>query len=60
MAVPGEVAGNSRLKLMRFADPQPARTIGLAWRKMATRKAQFRHLGELLRDLWIEPAPPGA
>lgn len=52
MAVSGEITGNSRLKLVRFAEPQPARTIGLAWRKTATRKGQFRHLGALLRTLW--------
>lgn len=54
MAIPAEVASNSRLKLMRFAEPQPARTIGLAWRRTATRKGQFRHLGELLRTLWTD------
>lgn len=55
MAVPSEVAGNSRLKLMRFAEPQPSRTIGLAWRKTAARKSQFRYLAGLLKDLWLNP-----
>lgn len=52
MAVPSEIAANSRLKLMRFADPEPARTIGLAWRKTATRKEHFHLLGDLLRGFW--------
>lgn len=57
MAVRGEAAANPRLKLMRFAEPQPSRTIGLAWRATATRKAHFRYLGELLMEFRREFRP---
>src|SRR5579872_1435247 len=31
-------ASDNRVKLLRFAEPQPARTIGLAWRRTSPRK----------------------
>lgn len=37
------------LKLMRFVEPEPARTIGLAWRHSTPRSADFKALGELAR-----------
>jgi LysR family hydrogen peroxide-inducible transcriptional activator len=36
-----------RLKLLRFAEPQPSRTIGLAWRRTSPRKADFLALGQI-------------
>ena len=36
------------IHLMRFIDPQPRRTIGLAWRKSSPRKRHFAELGKLI------------
>ena len=36
------------IKLMRFADPEPRRVIGLAWRKSSPRKRHFAELGKLI------------
>jgi LysR family transcriptional regulator, hydrogen peroxide-inducible genes activator len=39
---------DERVKLLRFADPQPQRNIGLAWRQTSPRKADFLELGQIL------------
>jgi LysR family hydrogen peroxide-inducible transcriptional activator len=39
---------DGRVKLLRFADPQPARTIGLAWRRTSPRKQDFAALGQIM------------
>ena len=39
---------DERVKLLRFADPAPGRTIGLAWRPTSPRKADFAALGEVI------------
>lgn len=39
---------DERVKLLRFADPQPQRQIGLAWRPTSPRKADFMELGQIL------------
>ena len=39
---------DERVKLLRFADPEPGRTIGLAWRRTSPRKADFIALGEVI------------
>jgi len=44
----GDDMRDSRVKLLRFAEPQPARTIGLAWRRTSPRKRDFIALGEIL------------
>jgi LysR family hydrogen peroxide-inducible transcriptional activator len=31
-----------RVKLLRFADPAPDRTVGLTWRRTSPRKVDFR------------------
>ncbi len=41
---------DSRVKLLRFADPEPARTVGLAWRRTSPRKQDFVALGNAVRD----------
>src|SRR6266700_2248188 len=38
---------DQRLKLLRFAEPQPSRTIGLAWRRTSPRKADFVAFGQI-------------
>ena len=37
-----------RVKLLRFAEPQPARTIGLAWRRTSPRQQDFAALGKIV------------
>jgi LysR family hydrogen peroxide-inducible transcriptional activator len=40
-----------RVKAVQFADPAPARTIGLAWRRTSPRKSDFAALGQLVSDV---------
>ena len=39
---------DDRVKLLRFNEPQPGRTIGLAWRRTSPRKKDFAALGEIV------------
>jgi LysR family transcriptional regulator, hydrogen peroxide-inducible genes activator len=39
---------DARVKVLRFASPQPGRTIGLAWRRTSPRKSDFIALGEMV------------
>jgi LysR family transcriptional regulator, hydrogen peroxide-inducible genes activator len=39
---------DERVKLLRFADPAPGRSIGLAWRHTSPRKADFTALGNVI------------
>jgi LysR family hydrogen peroxide-inducible transcriptional activator len=41
---------DQRVKLLRFAAPQPGRTVGLAWRRTSPRKADFLALGQLITE----------
>jgi LysR family transcriptional regulator, hydrogen peroxide-inducible genes activator len=41
---------DSRVKLLRFAEPAPVRTIGLAWRRTSPRKQDFAALGRVITD----------
>jgi LysR family hydrogen peroxide-inducible transcriptional activator len=49
MSVASETGHDPALTVLPFADPPPHRSIGLTWRRTATRKADFRALGELIR-----------
>ena len=49
IALPVE-ARDERVKVLRFRDPEPARQIGLAWRRTSPRKADFAALGEIVRE----------
>jgi LysR family transcriptional regulator, hydrogen peroxide-inducible genes activator len=52
---------DERVKLLRFAEPQPQRQIGLAWRPTSPRKADFLELGQiLLRALKCEQSNKNA
>jgi LysR family hydrogen peroxide-inducible transcriptional activator len=42
---------DERVKLLRFADPAPGRTVGLAWRRTSSRKTDFTALGELITEM---------
>ncbi len=49
--VAAEAEGHDeRVALLRFAEPQPARTIGLAWRRTSPRKKDFAALGGIVRQ----------
>jgi DNA-binding transcriptional LysR family regulator len=37
---------DERVKLLRFVEPQPSRTIGLAWRRTSPRRPDFSNLGK--------------
>src|SRR5579863_4565508 len=41
---------DSRVKLLRFIEPQPARSVGLAWRHTSPRKRDFSALGEIMTE----------
>jgi LysR family hydrogen peroxide-inducible transcriptional activator len=47
LAVPLE-ARRGNIELMRFADPEPQRVIGLAWRRSSPRKRHFVELGKMI------------
>jgi LysR family hydrogen peroxide-inducible transcriptional activator len=41
---------DGRVKLLDFAQPQPGRTVGLAWRRTSPRRDDFVALGEVVKD----------
>jgi LysR family hydrogen peroxide-inducible transcriptional activator len=41
---------DERVKLLRFAAPEPGRTVGLAWRKTSPRKPDFAALARVIED----------
>jgi LysR family hydrogen peroxide-inducible transcriptional activator len=49
MAADAGISADPRLALVRFAAPEPHRTVGLAWRKASPRRAHFLGLLDLLR-----------
>jgi len=53
----GDNVRDSRVKLLRFAEPQPARTIGLAWRRTSPRKRDFIALGEVIVEALGQSLP---
>jgi LysR family hydrogen peroxide-inducible transcriptional activator len=46
---------DARVKLLRFADPEPARTIGLAWRRTSPRRKDFEALGKIVQETVRHP-----
>jgi LysR family transcriptional regulator, hydrogen peroxide-inducible genes activator len=46
----GVEASDNRVELLRFVEPQPARTVGLAWRRTSPRKRDFAALGEIVTE----------
>jgi LysR family hydrogen peroxide-inducible transcriptional activator len=58
VAVDAEVR-DARVKLLRFAAPEPGRTVGLVWRRTSPRQADFAALGTLIVEaLDVEPWKP--
>jgi LysR family hydrogen peroxide-inducible transcriptional activator len=49
---------DKRVKLLRFAAPVPARSIGLAWRHTSPRRKDFEALGKVMREA-LGAAKPG-
>jgi LysR family transcriptional regulator, hydrogen peroxide-inducible genes activator len=43
-------ARDARVKLLRFKAPEPARSIGLAWRRTSPRRKDFEALGNIVRE----------
>ncbi len=41
-------ARDERVKLLRFAAPEPGRTVGLGWRRTSPRKVDFVALGQIV------------
>ena len=46
--------------LTRFVEPEPHRTIGLAWRATSPRAADFQELGRLIKTAWSNGCLPSA
>jgi LysR family hydrogen peroxide-inducible transcriptional activator len=42
---------DTRVKVLRFRDPEPTRQIGLAWRRTSPRKQDFAALGGIVREM---------
>lgn len=54
-------AQRAPLNIMRFAEPEPSRTLGLAWRATSPRKADFVALGQIIARARPKlPRMPGA
>jgi LysR family transcriptional regulator, hydrogen peroxide-inducible genes activator len=47
---------DARVKLLRFREPEPLRTIGLAWRRTSPRRADFEALGKVVQETICHPA----
>jgi LysR family hydrogen peroxide-inducible transcriptional activator len=45
----GVELAHGNVEVHRFAPPEPARTVGLAWRKGSARRADFEALGEMIK-----------
>jgi LysR family hydrogen peroxide-inducible transcriptional activator len=53
-------ARGREIGLTRFVEPEPHRTVGLAWRSTSSRTADFRELGRLIKMAWSKGCvPPG-
>lgn len=53
IAVDDTLRADPRLKLIRFAAPEPHRTVGVAWRRSSPRERDFRALAELVREAGV-------
>ena len=50
LAVDAGIVADARLAVVRFAAPEPSRTIGVAWRRSSPRERDFRALAGLVRE----------
>lgn len=51
MALPIELRPDMPVKLFRFAEPEPSRSVGLVWRKTSPRKHDFQALARILTEV---------
>ena len=51
---------DDRVKFLRLNDPEPGRTIGLAYRRTSPRKADFAALGEVVKESVSAGTAPAA
>jgi LysR family hydrogen peroxide-inducible transcriptional activator len=51
MALPVEAHDQANVRVIRFAAPEPQRTIGLIWRETSPRKVDFVELGRLISQV---------
>jgi LysR family transcriptional regulator, hydrogen peroxide-inducible genes activator len=56
LALPAEVGAHPRLRIVRFAEPAPGRTVGIAWRASSPRRADYVELGRLIEAAHAEAA----
>jgi LysR family transcriptional regulator, hydrogen peroxide-inducible genes activator len=56
LALPAEVGAHPRLRIVRFAEPAPGRTVGIAWRASSPRRADYVELGRLIEAGHAEAA----
>lgn len=49
LAVNAGIVADARLAVIRFAEPEPSRTIGVAWRRSSPRERDFRALAALVK-----------
>lgn len=45
-----DVERDARVKVLRFREPEPARQVGLAWRRTSPRKVDFVALGQIVTE----------
>jgi LysR family hydrogen peroxide-inducible transcriptional activator len=50
VAVDAGILADRRIAVVRFAGPEPHRTVGIAWRRRSPRERDFRALADLLGD----------
>ncbi|MFA5952554.1 MAG: LysR substrate-binding domain-containing protein [Hyphomicrobium sp.] len=55
ISLPVEDRGRD-LTIVRFVDPEPLRTVGLAWRTTSPRTQDFEELGRLVQKAWNSSA----
>jgi len=53
LAVDAGLLADRRVALVRFAEPQPCRTVGLAWRRNSPRGRDFSALNDLVRSIGL-------
>jgi LysR family transcriptional regulator, hydrogen peroxide-inducible genes activator len=54
-------AHDDRVRLLRFRDPEPGRSVGLAWRRTSPRRKDFEALGKLMTETFTaKPEANGA
>jgi LysR family transcriptional regulator, hydrogen peroxide-inducible genes activator len=46
---------DDRVKLLRFAEPQPSRSVGLVWRRTSPRELDFKILGQIIANPFNGP-----